>query len=158
MEYATDNYSIPEKHGRERAAEKSFQLRSVLLLSAAAGVFLCFLLYGILAMRFRDTFFPKTIVNGIDASGMDAEELAQAIIKKSDKYSLTLVERDGKQEKIDGGRIGLHVEVRAENLAKILEKQNAALWLFEAGGRKEYQAELSVKSIKRNWNRRSERH
>lgn len=144
MEYATDNYSIPEKHGREREAGKSFQLRSVLILSAAAGVFLCFLLYGILAMRFRDTFFPKTIVNGIDASGMDAEELAQAIIKKSDKYSLTLVERDGKQEKIDGDRIGLHVEVRAENLAKILEKQNAALWLFQAGGRKEYQAELSV--------------
>lgn len=144
MEYVSGNDSIPEPYGREKTAEKGFRLRGILLLSAVTGVFLLILFYTIMAMGYRGTYFPKTMLNGMDASGMSPEELAQAIIKKSDQYYLALIERDGKQEKIDGGKIDLRVEVRAENLAKILEKQDTALWIFRAGKRKEYQAEISV--------------
>lgn len=144
MDFATNNYNIPEAHAEGQLAKKKYKLWAIILLSAVICLFLLVFLYVILGMRYRDSFFPKTTINGIDASGMDSEELAQKILEKAETYSLVLDERDQHQEQILGDRINLRVEVAVEKLEEIVREQNSVLWLFKSMGIKEYQAELNV--------------
>lgn len=144
MEYATKQYTVPETHTNARSGKRGRTIRFYVLLSAAIGMFLMILLYLVLGLRYGHSFYPKTVINGVDASGLTPEELVQKISEKAENYSLTLKERDHHTECIEGGRIGLHVDITAEKLEKLLEKQSPALWIFQIFGRKEYQAGLQV--------------
>lgn len=144
MDYATNNYNIPETNVEGQLAKKKNKLWAIILLSAAICLFLLVFLYVIMGLRYRGSFFPKTVINGIDASGMEPGELAQKILEKAENYSLVLDERNQHQEQILGDRIKLRVEVAVEKLEEIVREQNSVLWLFQSMGRKEYQAELNV--------------
>lgn len=72
-----------------------------------------------------DQFVNGTTVNGIGISGLTVEE-AKAEIQKSytDTYQLTLLEKDGRQEIINGAQV--HASPKSpEGLQAILDEQNA---------------------------------
>lgn len=144
MDYATNNYNIPKTDVKEQSLKKRFKPRGIILISAAICILLLLIFYAAVGMRYANAFFPRTIINGIDASGMNSEELGEKILEKVENYTLSLEERDRHQEQIHGDSIGLHVEVATEKLEALIREQNPALWLFQSMRRKEYQAELEV--------------
>lgn len=97
-------------------------LAVLVLLTAAAIVF-----YVYRAQRYYTVFLPHTVVNGMDVSGKTPEEVKELISGDVKDYSLTLLLRDRKQEKLTGEAIGLHT-VFDGSLEEIIFQQNPYAW------------------------------
>lgn len=107
------------------------------LLILTAGI------YVRLGLKYRQTFFPNTIINGLDASGKTVAEVEKAITDGMDGYVLTLEKRDGNTEQIDGAAISLHPEFDG-TLPQILASQNFWKWAFHAIAGSEYTIETMI--------------
>lgn len=83
--------------------------------------------YLAVSLKYRTVFLPNTTVSGIPVAGMSAEEVEQEIYRGIDGYELTLEERDGEEEVIRGGEIGLSL-IYDGSLEEILKSQNPFLW------------------------------
>lgn len=77
---------------------------------------------------YLDHFMENTIVNGMDVSDMTVEQVEERIASQVENYEITLVEKDGKQEKINGEQIDYHF-VSGGEIQGFLEEQNILLWL-----------------------------
>lgn len=98
----------------------------------AAFVFLCIIVasaaaYLYLSRQYRTIFFPNTVINGLDASGKNVEQVKEMIQSGMEGYSLTLETRDGKREEIAGADINLHSEYDG-TLEQLLAAQNPLRW------------------------------
>lgn len=91
------------------------------ILVAAAGF------YCGMALRYREAYFPNTVINGISAGGMKADQVKAEISSALDGYQLRLAERDGQEENIFGEEVGLHTVFNGQ-LEALLEEQNPLLW------------------------------
>lgn len=132
-----------QKSKRREAPDKAFEAQSGkgrsrrrkkghkgLFLSLGVLVFLiggAFIAYGVKAQDYRDRFFPKTVINGVMAQGMTAEEVKEQIASGIDGYTLTIRERDGSFEVLSKEDIGLH-SVFDGTLEQILEEQDPYHW------------------------------
>ncbi len=94
----------------------------VLGLAAASGT-----AYAFEAGKYEDTYFPNTIINGIDASGKTVDEMKELIQIGLSGYKLTVEGREGVEEEIFGADIGLHPEYDG-SLEQILAVQEPLLW------------------------------
>ncbi len=94
-------------------------------------------LYLLIGSAYQKVFFPGTIVNGINVSGLSPAEAQQAVSAAAGEYILTLVEKDENVEYIPGGDIGLYVADDTA-LQAILDSQNMFAWGAEAFYDKKY--------------------
>lgn len=96
----------------------------VLLAAALAGGATYYVLR---AEQYEDTFFPNTVINGMDASDRTVEEVKELIEIGISGYRLTVEGRDGVQEEIRGTQIDLHPDYDG-SLEQILAVQQPLLW------------------------------
>ena len=91
------------------------------ILLAAAGV-----TYGVMGQKYKNVYYPNTIVNGIDVSGRTPEQAKEMIAAGIKGYTLSLTTRTG-DEIIAGSDIDLHPEYDG-SLEYILGSQKPLLW------------------------------
>ena len=124
-----------------RKEKKKASSKSPLILGIAVGAII--ILYLLIGSTYRNVFFPGTIVNGINVSGLNCAQAQEAVNAGASTYTLTLIEDDGENtESISGSDIGLHVE-NDDNLQLILSGQNMITWGLEAFREKEYSISVS---------------
>ena len=84
--------------------------------------------YCLFAQRYERVFFPRTVINGVEASGKTADELKELISAGTAGYRLTVYGRDSMQADITQEDLNLHPEFDG-TLEYILEQQNPYGWL-----------------------------
>lgn len=104
----------------------------ILGLAVAGGAF-----YTYKGIQYQETFFPKTTINGMDASGRTPEEVKEMIASQIKGYALTLETRQQAEDVIKGLDIGLHPEYDG-TLERLLSEQDPMMWGFAALKDKEY--------------------
>lgn len=85
--------------------------------------------YLAVGVYYNDKFFPGTYINGQDRSGMTVEEVEEQIAAEVENYRLTVMERDGKEEVIDGSVIN-YAYVSTGEVKKLWEAQNSFKWMY----------------------------
>lgn len=123
-----------EKTAKARAP-KTKRSKSYIILGAVLGA--AVILYFLIGSIYQKVFFPGTIVNGINISGLNTAEALTAINTAAEEYVLTLVEEDGNLEYIPGSSIGLYVADDSA-LQAILDTQNILTWGLEIFHDKKY--------------------
>lgn len=83
--------------------------------------------YGYKAMEYKERFLPHTVVNGMDVSGKNVQEVKDMISLGVEDYELTLKLRGGESEHIAGEAIGLHTTYDG-SLEEIIRQQNPYAW------------------------------
>ena len=81
---------------------KTAVLVLILAVAVLAGI------YAYKALGYRNTYFPHTVINGMDVSGKTVGEVKELIASGVNGYGLVLKLRDEEQETITGEKIGLH--------------------------------------------------
>lgn len=134
--------------GLEKSAAVSEKKHTVKIAAAVICLLLGFAavgatVYTVIGMKYDQVFFPKTIVNGMDASGRTPEEVKRMISGEILGYSLVLETRQGTEERIRGVDINLHPEYDG-TLEQLLEAQESWKWGFFALKEKIYTIETMV--------------
>ncbi|MFT3985498.1 MAG: L,D-transpeptidase [Lachnospiraceae bacterium] len=104
--------------------KKILKITGIVLLSAFAAACIVYL---VIAFYYRQTFLYGTYINGVSVKGLDVAGADALLAKEYAGYTLTLKERDGKTEMIDGEQIGFSASFTKE-LTNLLNHQNALLW------------------------------
>ncbi|HCO28693.1 MAG TPA: hypothetical protein DIT54_04570, partial [Lachnospiraceae bacterium] len=86
-------------------------------------------LYLIGAFAFRDRFYFRSYINGVNYGGKTVKEVEMKIADDVSKYKLTIKERDKKEETITAADIGL-IYVSDGTIQELKEKQSPLNWLF----------------------------
>ncbi|MCD8086019.1 MAG: hypothetical protein LUF28_06805 [Clostridiales bacterium] len=102
-------------------------LPTVILLAALALLVAAGIVYVVQATGYGEKFLPGTSINGVDVSGLAADEAEQALDDSLNHYTLTLTERDGRTETISGADIGMALDL-GDSVEQLLEAQNGWLW------------------------------
>lgn len=112
--------------------KRKFPLKLIILLSAAAAFIIIILVYMHLSEKYRTVFFDHTTINGIDVSGMTAQEADAAVSAKGEEYHIDVFFRDGTAATITGEQMdyGYHAY---DEIALILNDQIPMQWIFENG-------------------------
>lgn len=74
-------------------------------------------------------FFPGTLINGMDASGMTVKEAENRIANEAESYALTVKERGGVTETLDAAHIG-YSYVSDGSVQDIKNAQNPMKWMY----------------------------
>jgi len=106
-----------------------------LWLISALGIVV--ILYCLIGFTYQKVFFPATIVNGVNISGLNLQQAQEALNSAVREYILTLEEEEENTEQISGSSIGLYM-VDDGSLGAILDSQNMLTWGFEVFHDKEY--------------------
>lgn len=100
--------------------------------------------YCLFGLNYKSKFLPNTMIGGIPASGLTADEVKKQLDGAVGRYELVLEERGGSEERICGSEIGLS-PIYDGTMEAILKEQKPLLWgLRYFGGKKEY---LPVSSV-----------
>lgn len=124
-----------QKETKESSLPKAKRSRFLLIVGVILGI--AILLYFMIGSIYRKVFFPGTIVNGINISGLNTAEALSAVNTAAEEYVLTLIEDDENMEYIPGNSIGLYVADDSA-LQAILETQNMLTWGLEIFHDKKY--------------------
>ncbi|HWT74151.1 MAG TPA: L,D-transpeptidase family protein [Mobilitalea sp.] len=84
-------------------------------------------LYLYIAFYYHTHFYTNTVINGISTSNMTVSQAEDAITAEVKAYSLTLEERNGVEDTINGKDINLHT-VFEGGISGLLGKQNSLIW------------------------------
>lgn len=79
------------------------------------------------ALGYRNTYFPHTVINGMDVSGKTVEDVKGLMASGVNGYGLVLRLRGEEHEIITGDEIGLHT-VFDGSLEEIIRQQNPFRW------------------------------
>ena len=103
----------------------SFKKKVVIfvVLAAIAAAIIAYLVYGFIT--YKDSFMPNTTINGVNVSGMTADEAIKKVSDDVEDYTLTISFRDNKEEKISGEKFDYNIDVEDE-VNKLLSSQE---WL-----------------------------
>ena len=104
---------------------------------------LILLVYTLMGSKYRDIFFPNTVINGIDCSELTAEEAETLLQKAVEEYSLTIHFRGGTSENIPGTEFD-YTYVSDGSVQELLGRQNLLFWAGEINKEHNYTAEHSV--------------
>lgn len=124
-----------QKETKESSLPKAKRSRFPVIVGVILGIVI--LLYFLIGSIYRKVFFPGTIVNGINISGLNTAEAFSAVNTAAEEYVLTLIEDDENIEYIPGGSIGLYVADDSA-LQAILDTQNMLTWGLEIFHDKKY--------------------
>lgn len=107
---------------RGRSAVRHSHKRTLFMAAAA----IIGIVYAGIGLGYRKAFFPNTVVNGFDVSGMNLEQVKAALDSEIKQYVLTIEKRDGIEE-IHGDEFDLYAEYD-RTLEGVLEEQNPFAW------------------------------
>lgn len=110
---------------------------------ATGFVGLLVLVYLGFTVFFTNHFYFNTIISGNDCSGKSIERVVKQLEEQAGKYSLTIVERDGKSEVISSKDISLSHEL-GDVLEKAIEEQRAILWIAPLFAKEGLQVSLEM--------------
>ncbi|MDF2872650.1 MAG: ErfK/YbiS/YcfS/YnhG family protein [Anaerocolumna sp.] len=110
-----------------KSTKSSGIAKKVLLYGGVAIAVPLILLYLFLSFYYKDHFYNKTSINGVNVSGMTVDEAEAAINAEVEDYVLTLKERNELTEKIYGEDVGLHT-VYEGDFSELLAAQNPYAW------------------------------
>lgn len=100
----------------------------IVLMSFGILVLLMIAVYLGIGVYYSGRFFPGSTVNGIDVSGKTVEEVENLVANDVQDYTLTILEKDGKSEKLYGA--DMMFEYVSDGAAQELKNsQNSFLWL-----------------------------
>lgn len=94
------------------------------------GCFVALCIFGVYiggAVYFQDKFFFNTKINGMDVSKQTVEMVDNTIADNIHKYTITLLERGKKKEKITADQIGYHY-VSGGEVQTFKDQQNPYTW------------------------------
>lgn len=106
--------------------DKILSWKAAALVLILAGALLAGI-YVYKALGYRNTYFPHTVINGMDVSGKTAEEVKELMASGVKGYGLVLKLRKGEQEAVGGEKIGLHT-VFDGSLEEIIRQQSPFRW------------------------------
>lgn len=95
------------------------------------------------AVFFQSHFGPRTMVNGIKASGKNPEQIEKEIEKEIEGYEITIEERGDKSEVLQGEKLGLKAEFD-NSLEQELKKQNGFAWPLQLFRTSEIEIEAMI--------------
>ena len=127
-----------EKRKKENRKKRKSK-KSKKVLGAVLGVGAAVILVGYAGVGFyyQDKFYPGTSINGVDCGGKDIAYVRELLKNSAETYSLTISERGGQTESIDGKTIQL--SYKDDNEAQEVKKQqNSWLWPIQIFGEKDY--------------------
>ena len=108
----------------------------MIILASVLGTLVClaaiFTAYLAMGRKYREIFFPNTVINGVDCSEMTASEVEQRIQDSIDRYTLELNFRGGETQIITGSDFN-YTYVPNGAVQSILSEQNPLLWITETG-------------------------
>ena len=105
----------------------TFLIISLIFVAVAAALAVGAYIY--YANQFRDRFFKGTVINGMDVSGMTADEVEHMIENNADRsYNLTVTFRDGKSETITADDIRYRYESDG-SVQKLMDEQDPYAWV-----------------------------
>lgn len=110
------------KRRRRRSRILLFTIMAVILLALAGA-------YMVVSAYYEDRFFPGTYINGIDCAGMTVQEVEQIIANRAEDFVLTIYERDGKTEQIDGPHMGYEY-LSDGSVQAVKDAQKDSSWLY----------------------------
>ena len=121
--------------------------KKIIIIASALGAALCIavilLVYTLMGSKYRDIFFPNTVINGIDCSELTAEEAETLLQKAVEEYSLTIQFRGETSENIPGSEFD-YTYVSDGSVQELLSRQNLLFWAGEIKKEHNYTAEHSV--------------
>lgn len=109
-----------------KTKKKNLWMKITILAVALIFVILA-AIYLVMAMHFKDHFYYRTTINGVDCSGKTIAEVEAVISEAITPYQIELETRDGQTEIIRGSDIGLH-PVFDDSLQRELEACNGFQW------------------------------
>lgn len=104
-----------------KAVLKGLGIVAGIALVVAGGVYVG------LAQKYKTVYFPNTLINGIDASGLTPDQVKEQIEAGINQYTITIRERGDQTEQLSGPQIDLH-PVYDGTLEKLIEDQNPYVW------------------------------
>ena len=96
----------------------------IVLIAAVGG------LYYFGMRHFQKHFLPGTIINGLDCGDSTVDEVRYAFQDKIREYTLTVHERNGQIETINGEQLYMQYEDDG-SLQKLLDAQDVKTWIFQ---------------------------
>lgn len=140
--------------GEEKETYAVIAKRALLLaglaVSAAAGIY-----FG-LAVYYQSHFFPFSVLSGVSVAGKSRGGAERAITEEIDGYSLLLLERDGKEERLKGSDIDLKPEF-GDGISKLISRQNGFLWPLSFFKRQELKQETIVRFDEKKLKKQAEK-
>ena len=124
---------------RRKGGKKKLMIFGIV---AAVAVVLLAGFYGYRAFYFTSHFFDGTVINGMDSSGMTAEQVEKVIEESAQNYTLDIHFRNGDQQ-IQGNTIDYRYQPDG-SVQDLLKKQNAFAWLMENSRNKEHQINVTM--------------
>ena len=116
----SDQPDSPPSKGKKRAVRAGAAAAAAAVVLAGAYIYI--------GTTYRNAFFNGTVINGMNVSGKTADEVKEMISQGTEDYVLTLTERGGQTESIEGESIGLKAEFDG-TLEQLLAEQNPYGWL-----------------------------
>ncbi len=119
-----------EKREPRSRKKKTFGLKgwaAVSGITVAAAALIGTLVYIQIGKQYETVFFPNTTINGMDASKKSVDEVKELISREARSYVLSIRERGGNEEQINGSDIGLE-PVFDGKLEAVLSEQEPNQW------------------------------
>ncbi len=124
------------------AEKKKSPVLAIVLVMLLLILILLVAAYVLVAQHYQEYFFPNTTVNGVDYSGKTADYLKEKNAATADDYLLVVYDRDGNTYLLKGLDFSYaYVDTGEEE--KLLEQQDAFVWLLEIRQEHTYTIEAS---------------
>lgn len=104
------------------------------------GAFALLALYLLISLNYKSVYFPATVINGVNVSGLSPTQALDALNADISSYILTIAQDNEMTEQISAADIGLHIR-EDDTLQVILESQNILTWGLQGMLEKEYTLE-----------------
>lgn len=121
---------MDQQNGLKSRKKKSFTAVKVSIAAVFVLIVLAAILTGVymkIGKKYESVFFPNTMINGIDVSEKNVDEVKQLIASGIDGYILTIEGRAQKNEVITKDQIGL-VSTFDGSLESMISEQNPKRW------------------------------
>lgn len=107
------------------------KLRRIILACSGLFVLILVIAYLCISQYYKDHFYARTFINGMDCSNLTASEAKELITTNVNTYVLTITARDGSTQKIGANDIDLGCTFDKE-ISDVLAEQSAYSWLVNA--------------------------
>lgn len=85
------------------------------------------IVYSVMSLFFKDKFCFGTVINNVDCSGKTVEQTKELFLKNINNYTLTISQRNNKEEVIKSQEIGIKTDI-GDSIEKIKNEQNPYKW------------------------------
>lgn len=132
-----------EVPAEETPIEKKKSKKALIItLSVVAAVMACIAIaYFAVASHYKERFFMKTAVNGVDCSGKTIDEVEAMLQKRVEEYVLTIEGKNGVSEQIQGTDIEVKY-IGYNQIKEAFAEQNSYLWPKSLFQSKDIDAEI----------------